>query len=103
MRREVFTPAAGGVGGAWRGGGGAMRRKLFTLAAGVSAVLCVGACVMWVRSCDRRQTADAVIDRPGAYASPDGRHVLTVRRIGDDGGGIAYTVTDRANGKSVGS
>jgi 4-amino-4-deoxy-L-arabinose transferase-like glycosyltransferase len=27
-----------------------MRRKLFTLAAGVSAVLCVGVCVLWVRS-----------------------------------------------------
>jgi hypothetical protein len=27
-----------------------MRRKLFTLAAGVSAVLFVGACVLWVRS-----------------------------------------------------
>jgi hypothetical protein len=26
------------------------RRKLFTLAAGVSAVLCVGVCVLWVRS-----------------------------------------------------
>ena len=33
-----------------------MRRKLFTLAAGVSAVLCVGVCVLWVRSywvCER--------------------------------------------------
>ena len=27
-----------------------MRRKVFTLAAGVSAVLCVGLCVLWVRS-----------------------------------------------------
>ena len=27
-----------------------MRRKLFTLAAGASAVLCVAACVLWVRS-----------------------------------------------------
>ena len=27
-----------------------MRRKLFTLAAGVSAILCVGVCVWWVRS-----------------------------------------------------
>jgi hypothetical protein len=27
-----------------------MRRKLFTLAAGVSAVLCAGTCVLWVRS-----------------------------------------------------
>ena len=27
-----------------------MRRKLFTLAAGVSAVVCVGVCVLWVRS-----------------------------------------------------
>jgi hypothetical protein len=27
-----------------------MRRKLFTLAAGASAVLCVGVCVLWVRS-----------------------------------------------------
>ena len=27
-----------------------MRRKLFTLAAGVSAVLCAGVCVLWVRS-----------------------------------------------------
>src|SRR4051812_21203731 len=26
-----------------------MRRKLFTLAAGVSAVLCVAVCVLWVR------------------------------------------------------
>src|SRR3954452_6636495 len=26
------------------------RRKLFTLAAGASAVLCVGVCVLWVRS-----------------------------------------------------
>ena len=30
-----------------------MRRKLFTLAAGVSAVLCVGVCVLWVRSFGR--------------------------------------------------
>ena len=28
----------------------AMRRKLFTLAAGTSAVLCVAVCVLWVRS-----------------------------------------------------
>jgi hypothetical protein len=27
-----------------------MRRKLFTLAAGVSAAVCVGVCVLWVRS-----------------------------------------------------
>src|SRR4051794_16906311 len=27
-----------------------MRRKLFTFAAGVSALLCVGVCVLWVRS-----------------------------------------------------
>lgn len=27
-----------------------MRRKLFTLAARVSAVLCVAVCVLWVRS-----------------------------------------------------
>ena len=27
-----------------------MRRKLFTLAAGVSAALCAGVCVLWVRS-----------------------------------------------------
>ena len=27
-----------------------MRRKLFTLAAAVSTVLCVGVCVLWVRS-----------------------------------------------------
>ena len=27
-----------------------MSRKLFTLAAGVSAVLCVGVCMLWVRS-----------------------------------------------------
>jgi hypothetical protein len=26
-----------------------MRRQLFTLAAAVSAVLCVGVCVLWVR------------------------------------------------------
>jgi len=30
-----------------------MRRKLFTLAAGVSAVVCVGVCVLWVRSYGR--------------------------------------------------
>jgi hypothetical protein len=28
-----------------------MSRKLFTLAAGVSAVLCIALCVLWVRSC----------------------------------------------------
>jgi hypothetical protein len=33
--------------------GDGMRRKLLTLAAAVSAVLCVGACVLWVRSCWR--------------------------------------------------
>src|SRR4051794_31363686 len=27
-----------------------MRRKLFTLSAGVSAVLCIAVCVLWVRS-----------------------------------------------------
>src|SRR3982750_1523890 len=31
--------------------GRGMRRKLFTLAAALSALLCVGACVLWVRSC----------------------------------------------------
>jgi hypothetical protein len=30
-----------------------MRRKLFTLAAGVSAMLCVASCVLWVRSFGR--------------------------------------------------
>src|SRR4051794_27839062 len=30
-----------------------MRRKLFTLAAGVSAVLCAAVCVLWVRSYSR--------------------------------------------------
>jgi 4-amino-4-deoxy-L-arabinose transferase-like glycosyltransferase len=30
-----------------------MRQKLFTLAAGVSAVLCAVVCVLWVRSCWR--------------------------------------------------
>jgi hypothetical protein len=30
-----------------------MRRKLFTLAAGLSAVLCAGACVLWARSYSR--------------------------------------------------
>ena len=38
-----------------------MRRRLFTLAAGVSTVLCVGACVLWVRSeqtCDRFSRKD---------------------------------------------
>ena len=29
---------------------GLMRRKLFTLAAAVSAVLCIAVCVLWVRS-----------------------------------------------------
>ena len=34
-----------------RGAGGAgMSRKLFTLAAALSALLCVGVCVLWVRS-----------------------------------------------------
>jgi hypothetical protein len=34
-----------------------MRRKLFTLAAGVSAVLCVGVCVLWVRSLSKHDWA----------------------------------------------
>src|SRR4051794_16172218 len=33
-----------------REGGGGMRQRLFTLAAALSAVLCVGACMMWARS-----------------------------------------------------
>jgi hypothetical protein len=33
-----------------------MRRKLFTFAAGVSALLCVGVCVLWVRSYWRMDT-----------------------------------------------
>ena len=40
-----------------------MRRKLFTLAAGVSAVLCVAVCALWVRSY-----------RPGAWLSRVQRH-----------------------------
>jgi hypothetical protein len=35
-----------------------MRRKLFTLAAGVSAVLCVGACGLWIRSYWRADQID---------------------------------------------
>src|SRR4051812_18294186 len=33
-----------------QGGGRRMKRKLFTFAASLSAVLCVGVCTLWVRS-----------------------------------------------------
>jgi len=41
-----------------------MRRKLFTLAAGMSAVLCVGVCVLWVRSwwVDDRLSWNRIVD-----------------------------------------
>src|SRR3954453_6249813 len=49
-----------------RGEGGAgMRRELFTLAAGVSVVLCAAACVLWVRSHWRMDALNA--------AAPGGR------------------------------
>src|SRR3954470_15482826 len=46
-----------------------MRRKLFTLAAGVSAVLCVGVCLLWLRSYWRH---DEVLFRDFMVSSTEG-------------------------------
>ena len=57
-----------------------MRRKLFTLAAGMSELLCIGVCVLWVRSYFRM---DEVVrtwsgSRP---AAADKRYLVWVRRL----------------------
>ena len=59
-----------------------MRRKLFTLAAGVSAVLFVGACVLWVRGGATRDQFS--LGRAGGWlvqvGSGEGRLSLVVVR-----------------------
>jgi hypothetical protein len=56
------------------GGGDGMRRKLFTIAAGVSAVLCIAVCVLWVRSYVRDYDFFTVSEwghHPAIIAGPD--------------------------------
>ena len=57
-----------------------MRRKLFTLAAAVSAVLCAGACVLFIRSTTLFEMV-GVLDfpRPHGLASADGSWWLLLR------------------------
>jgi hypothetical protein len=55
-----------------------MRRKLFSLAAAVSPVLCAGVCVLWVRSA---LAADVLI-----YSRPGGRY----HRVLSVGGNISW-------------
>jgi len=68
-----------------------MRRKLFTLAAGVSAVLCVGVCVLWVRSY-------RVNDVDGWYVNHwDGLAGKTrAWGINSDSGGLAFFALNRS-------
>jgi hypothetical protein len=70
-----------------------MKRKLFTLAAAVSAALCAGVCVLWLRSYFARESATlrtwSVMDAAGSVDSSRGAIILVHSRglrlpLGDD-------------------
>jgi len=56
---------------------------------------------LYATSCDRGSTTAGMISRAGTYASPDGRHTLSVTVTAD--GIVKYSVSDAATGKSVAS
>src|SRR5688572_5612032 len=67
--------------GVWGYEGNSMRRKLFTFFLFVSLLLCVGVCVLWVRSLARCDSVGYTAGNWGAHLmSEDTRLTLAVAR-----------------------